>query len=85
MGPVARDLGKLGFEVLVNTFQHDLADKETEMEQYVDIDFTPKDLLFKIPEFQKRPTCSWVEKDYDKTSRSLIEFVKRWHQFKIVK
>jgi hypothetical protein len=52
IGPAARDLGGFGFKVLVDASQHALADKETEREEYVDIDFMSKDLLFMIPEFQ---------------------------------
>jgi hypothetical protein len=52
IGPAARDLGGLGFKVLVDASQDALADKETEREEYVDIEFMSKDLLFKIPEFQ---------------------------------
>jgi hypothetical protein len=42
-----------GFQVLIDASQHALADKKTERERYVEIDFMNRDSLFKIPEFQQ--------------------------------
>jgi hypothetical protein len=65
IGPAARDLGGLGFQVLVDASQHALADKKTERERYVEIGFMDQDSLFRIPEFQnlyeKLETCNLKE------------------------
>jgi hypothetical protein len=52
IGPAARDLGALGFKVLVDASQHALADKKTARERYVEVGFMDRDSLFKIEEFK---------------------------------
>jgi hypothetical protein len=65
IGPAARDLGALGFKVLVDASQHALADKKTERERYVEVGFMDRDSLFKIEEFKdfykKLETCDLKE------------------------
>jgi hypothetical protein len=51
IGPAARDLSGFGFKIIVDASPHALPEKETEREEYVDIDFMSKDLLFQISDF----------------------------------
>lgn len=51
IGPCARDLGAIGFRVIVDASPHAMTARQTEREHYVDIEHMTKEQLFKIPEF----------------------------------